>query len=120
MILKDFSNIHWVTGPGPEYDKSGLLADPYNLGYCRDINNFMVCRVVTFLSFFSFGKYLITCLLFSLISYTGVWKLYRFFLRSIPPLTQATGHSYSIFTHFCFLEFRHFKRPFMHRCTTVG
>jgi len=86
LILKDFSNLHWAVGPGSDYDQSGLLSDPYNLGYCRDINNFMVCRVVTFLSFFSFGKYLITCLLFSLISYTGVWKLYRFFYDQYPHL----------------------------------
>ena len=86
LILKNFANIHWLTQPGTEYDKSGLLADPWNAGYCADLNNFMVCRLVTVLSFITFGKYLITCLFFSLISYSGVWKLYRFFYSMYPHL----------------------------------
>ena len=86
LILKDFSNIHWLTAPGTEYDQSGLLADTWNAGYCRDDNNFMVCRIVTVLSFFTFGKYLITCLFFSMISYSGVWRLYRFFYEQFPHL----------------------------------
>lgn len=86
LILNDFSNIHWLISPGSEYDQSGLLADTWNLGYCRDDNNFMVCRIVTVISFFSFGKYLITCLFFSMISYSGVWRLYRFFYEQFPHL----------------------------------
>jgi hypothetical protein len=86
LILKDFSNIRWLTAPGTEYDQSGLLADSWNAGYCRDVNNFMVCRIVAVMSFFSFGKYLITCLFFSMISYSGVWRLYRFFYEQYPHL----------------------------------
>lgn len=86
LILNDFSNIHWLISPGTEYDQSGLLADTWNAGYCRDDNNFMVCRIVTVLSFFTFGKYLITCLFFSMISYSGVWRLYRFFYEQFPHL----------------------------------
>jgi hypothetical protein len=86
LILRDFSNIRWLTAPGTEYDQSGLLADSWNAGYCRDVNNFMVCRIVAVMSFFSFGKYLITCLFFSMISYSGVWRLYRFFYEQYPHL----------------------------------
>ncbi len=86
LILNDFSNIRWITSPGMEYDSSGLLADTWNAGYCRDANNFMVVRIVTVLSFFTFGKYLITCLFFSMISFSGVWRLYRFFYEQYPHL----------------------------------
>ncbi|WP_462220178.1 hypothetical protein [Ferruginibacter sp.] len=86
LILKDFSNVRFLLSPGTVYDESGLLADPWNLGYCRDVNNFTVCRIVTLLSFFSTGKYLITCLFFSMISFSGVWRLYRFFYALYPHL----------------------------------
>ncbi len=86
LILRDISNIRWLTAPGTEYDQSGLLADTWNAGYCRDANNFMVCRIVAVMSFVTFGKYLITCLFFSMISYSGVWRLYRFFYEQYPHL----------------------------------
>ncbi len=86
LVLHDFSNLRWITSPGIEYDQSGLLADTWNAGYCRDDNNFMVVRIVSIISFFSFGKYLITCLFFSMISFSGVWRLYRFFYEQYPHL----------------------------------
>ena len=86
LILKGYSNIYWLTAPGAEYDQSGLLADTWNAGYCRDPNNFMICRIVAITSFFTFGKYLITCLFFSMVSYSGVWRLYRFFYEQYPHL----------------------------------
>ena len=86
LILNSFSNIRWLTVPGTEYDQSGLLADSWNAGYCRDPNNFMVIRIVAITSFFTFGKYLITCLFFSMVSYSGVWRLYRFFYEQYPHL----------------------------------
>lgn len=86
LILRSFNNIGLLTGPGTEYDQSGLLADTWNSGYCRDPNNFMVVRIVAVMSFFTMGKYLITCLFFSMISYSGVWRLYRFFYEQYPHL----------------------------------
>ena len=86
LILKDFSNIRWIFAPGTEYDQSGLLFDTWNDGYCRDNNNFMICRIVAIMSFFTLGKYLITCLFFSMISFSGVWRLYRFFYEQYPHL----------------------------------
>ena len=86
LILKSFSNIRYITGSGDEYDQSGLLADTWNAGYCRDPNNFMIVRIVAVMSFLSFGKYLITCLFFSMISFSGVWRLYRFFYDQYPHL----------------------------------
>ena len=86
LILKSFSNIRYITGSGEEYDQSGLLADTWNAGYCRDPNNFMIVKIVSVLSFFTFGKYLINCLVFSMISFSGIWRLYRFFYEQYPHL----------------------------------
>ncbi|HAO47435.1 MAG TPA: hypothetical protein PLZ45_06215, partial [Ferruginibacter sp.] len=85
LILKDASHLKWLYLPGPEYDQS-LLKNSLNLGYFRAENNYMVARVVAIVSFFSFGKYLITNLFFSMIAFSGVWRLYRFFYEQYPHL----------------------------------
>ena len=85
MILRDSSHIKWLYLSGPEFDQS-LLRNPLNQGYFRAENNFMVTRFVAILSFFSFGKYLIVNLFFSMIAFTGVWRLYRFFYEQYPHL----------------------------------
>ncbi len=85
MILRDISHIKWLYLPGPEFDQT-LLRNPLNQGYFRAENNFMVARIVAILSFLSFGKYLITNLFFSMIAYSGVWRLYRFFYEQYPHL----------------------------------
>jgi hypothetical protein len=46
----------------------------------------MVVRIVTLLSFISFGKYLILNLFFSMIAFSGAWRLYRFFYEQYPHL----------------------------------
>jgi len=85
LILKDASNIKWLYLPGPDFDQS-LLKNSLNLGYFRAENNYMVARVVAMLSFVTFGKYLITNLFFSMIAFSGVWRLYRFFYEQYPHL----------------------------------
>jgi hypothetical protein len=85
LILNDPSNIKWIFTKGKNFDQA-LLADMWNLGYFNDENNYMVARLVTIFSFFSFGKYLIINLFFSMISFSGVWRLYRFFYELYPHL----------------------------------
>ncbi|MEO7307118.1 MAG: hypothetical protein ABIR78_14965 [Ferruginibacter sp.] len=85
MILHDFSHVKWLYLSGPEFDQS-LLRNPLNQGYFRAENNYMVTRIVAMVSFFSFGKYLITNLFFSMIAFTGIWRLYRFFYEQYPHL----------------------------------
>ncbi len=85
LISADFSNIKWIMMPGTEFDQT-LLFDPYNSGYFRNDSNFFVTRLVTILSFFSFRSYIVINLFFSLISFSGVWKLYRFFYEQYPHL----------------------------------
>ena len=85
LISADFSNIKLIMMPGTEFDQT-LLFDPYNSGYFRNDSNFFVTRLVTILSFFSFRSYIVINLFFSLISFSGVWKLYRFFYEQYPHL----------------------------------
>ena len=85
LILQDPSHIKWLYLSGPEFDQT-LLRNPLNQGYFRSENNFMVTRIVAMVSFFSFGKYLITNLFFSMIAFSGVWRLYRFFYEQYPHL----------------------------------
>jgi hypothetical protein len=85
MILKDFSNIKLIFAQGKEFDET-LLRDPWNKGYLMVEANYMVIKFVAVISFFTLGKYLITNLVFSLLAYTGAWKLFLFFYQQYPHL----------------------------------
>ncbi len=85
MILKDSYHVKWLYLSGMDFDQS-LLKNPLNLNYLKAENNYMVTRIVALLSFVTFGKYLITNLFFSMISFSGVWRLYRFFYEQYPHL----------------------------------
>jgi hypothetical protein len=85
LILKDFSNVKWILGKGANFDES-LLRDSWNRGYLLGEANFMVVRMVTIISFLTFGKYLLTNLVFSLLAFTGAWKLFLFFYEQYPHL----------------------------------
>ena len=85
LILQDFSHIKWLYLPSIDFDQS-LLSNPYNLGYLRAENNYMIVRITAILSFFAMHKYVILNLFFSMISFSGVWRLYRFFYEQYPHL----------------------------------
>ncbi len=85
LILKDPSNIHLLFIPGKEFDQA-LLADIFNAGYFSEESNYMVTRFVAILSFITMGRFLAISLFFSMISFTGVWRLFRFFYEQYPQL----------------------------------
>lgn len=85
LIQKDFSYVKLLFIKGKDFDQA-LLADTWNLGYFNDENNYMVTKIVAVLSFLTFGKYMVINLFFSLISFSGVWRLYRFFYKLYPHL----------------------------------
>lgn len=85
LALADFSHIKWLYTPSIDFDQT-LLANPYNLGYLRAENNYMVVRITMILSFLAMHKYLILNLFFSMLSFSGVWRLYRFFYEQYPHL----------------------------------
>ena len=83
LIMHDFSNIKLLFISAPDFDQA-ILKSNYNLGYLLSENNYMVVRITTVLSFLSFHRYLIINLFFSLISFSGAWRLYRFFYEQYP------------------------------------
>ena len=85
LILSDESHIKILTQPAQNFDQS-LLYNLANLGYFNEESNFMVTKMVAFLSFCTFGKFMSINLFFSMISYTGVWRLYLFFYEQFPKL----------------------------------
>ena len=85
LIQHDVHNIKLLFIHGKDFDQ-GLWADVWNLGYFNDDNNYMVTKIVAVFSFLTFGKYMAINLFFSMISFSGVWRLYRFFYEQYPHL----------------------------------
>ncbi len=85
LILKDFSNIKILFWQGKDFDET-ILSDSWNSGYLKVEANFMVTKFVAVFSFLTLGKYLLTNLVFSLLAFTGAWKLFLFFYEQYPHL----------------------------------
>ncbi len=85
MILEDQTKIDLFFTPAREFDES-LLWDSYNKGYLKVESNFAVTKIVAFFSFFTHGKYLAINLIFAMVAFTGVWRLYLFFYEQYPQL----------------------------------
>jgi hypothetical protein len=85
LIVKDFSNIQLLFSSGKDFDQN-LLADSFNKGYFNSESNYFVARLVAVLSFITLGSYSAITLIFSMISYAGVWRLFRFFYEQYPHL----------------------------------
>lgn len=85
LIVKDFSNIQMLFSAGKDFDQN-LLADSFNRGYFNSESNYFVARMVAVLSFITLGSYSAITLIFSMISFAGVWRLYKFFYELYPHL----------------------------------
>jgi len=85
LILQDSSHIQWLFKEGKDFSKE-LIGNSANTGYFRSEANFFVIRLVAIFAFFTFGRYLLINLLFSMIAFTGIWKLFRFFYSIYPHL----------------------------------
>ena len=85
LISSDPANIKFIFSPGTDFDTT-LSFNPYNQGYFSSESNFFVIRLVSIFSFISFHNYMVINLIFSMISYSGVWRLYKFFYEQYPQL----------------------------------
>jgi hypothetical protein len=89
LILNNpLKNIHLLFTPGTSYDEN-LLMVPDNINSFKIESNFLIARLVAFFCFFTFGKYLLINLCFSMITYSGVWRLYKFFYEHYPHLHKG-------------------------------
>ena len=86
LILKNPShNFHLLYCSGDQLDPD-LLVDPTNISYFMNQSNLVIAQLVVFFSFFSFGSYIVMNLFFSLIAFSGMWKLFMFFYEQYPRL----------------------------------
>lgn len=87
LILKDISNIYLVFQPVENFDEN-LLFYAHNQGYLRAPNNYMVIRIQALVSFITFGRFLASQLVFSMLALTGAWRLFLFFYEQFPGLKK--------------------------------
>jgi hypothetical protein len=59
----------------------------------RDPSTYSVAALTAFLSVFTFNNYLLTAVLFAVISFTGIWALFRTFASLYPNLLNAIAIS---------------------------
>ncbi|MFT3978937.1 MAG: hypothetical protein QM687_00615 [Ferruginibacter sp.] len=85
LILKDASNIQWLFKTGIEYPQQ-LIYVAGSKGYFASEANFFIIKMVAVFCFFSFGRYMIINLFFSMLAFSGLWKLFQFFYNTYPSL----------------------------------
>ncbi|MFZ4059060.1 MAG: hypothetical protein ACOYKE_13030 [Ferruginibacter sp.] len=85
LVMRDFENIKLFFDVGADFDES-QLSNSLNAGYFHSESNYFIAKLVAFLTPLCFSSYLIMNLFFSMISFSGVWKLYRFFYEQYPHL----------------------------------
>jgi hypothetical protein len=98
-IHQDFSNIKYLFLPASDYVNSSLAAAHNSEPLVESLllvqeRHFFMIRLDVILSHLSFGSYLVSCLLFSLIAYTGSWHFFRFFYQRYPHLHRQIAISF--------------------------
>lgn len=101
LIIKDVNNVKLLFISGKDFDPN-LLSDTFNKGYFASESNFFIARMVTVLSFVSFGSYSVITLFFSMISFSGVWRLYKFFYEQYPQLYKQLAIAIIFLPNFVF------------------
>jgi len=110
LIVEDASNIHLIFSSGADFDQS-LLFNPYNSGYFSSESNYFVVRLVAIFSFLCFRNYTVMNLVFSMISFSGVWQLYKFFYEQYPQLHKKLAIAIIYFPTFVFWSSGILKDP---------
>ena len=110
MILHDPARISLITHKGSDFDES-LLLNIANSGYFSEESNFWVSRLVAIFSFFTFGKFMAINLVFSMIAFSGTFRLYRFFYEQYPHLHRQFAIAIIYFPTFVFWSAGILKDP---------
>lgn len=85
LILQDPAQAECLFSSGKDFSRN-LIFDAGNQGYFSSEANFFIIRLVAIFSFFTFGRYLLINLFFSMIAFSGIWRLFRFFYELYPHL----------------------------------
>ena len=110
LVFKDFSHIQWFFLPGEEFDQN-LLFNSLNRGYFASAANFFIVRSVGILSFVTFSSYIVINLFFSMLAFSGVWRLFRFFYGLYPHLHKKLAIAIIYFPTFVFWSSGILKDP---------
>ena len=110
LILKDPKYFRFLYESGKDFDQS-LLKNTLNLGYFSAENNYMVARLTAIFSFFTLNRYILNNLFFSMLSFTGVWHLFRFFYEQYPHLHKKIALAVLILPNFVFWSAGVLKDP---------
>lgn len=110
LILRDPQYIKFLYESGKDFDQT-LLKNVLNTGYFRDENNYMPARLACIFSFFTFSRYLLNNLFFSMVSFTGVWHLFRFFYDLYPHLHKKIAIAVLFLPNFVFWSSGVLKDP---------
>ena len=110
LILKDPRYLRFLYESGKDFDQA-LLKNILNAGYFNEDNNYMVARLTAICSFFTFNRYLLNNLFFSMVSFTGVWHLFRFFYSLYPHLYKQIAIAVLFLPNFVFWSSGVLKDP---------
>ncbi len=110
LILKDPHYLKFLYESGKDFDQS-LLKNELNRGYFNEENNYMVARLAAIFSFFTFNRYLLNNLFFSMLSFTGIWCLFKFFYGLYPHLYKQIAIAVLFLPNFVFWSSGVLKDP---------
>jgi len=88
IMLHDFSNLKIFFTSAANFDES-FLGDVPNVGYMTSDSNFIIVKIVALIGFLTFGKFMAINLFFSIIAFTGMWRLFLFFNEQFPKLHKG-------------------------------
>lgn len=83
LILHNTDHLKWFVTAGIDFDLN-LVTDTANTGYYKSDANFFIIKLVAFFSLLCLGKYTIINLFFSMLAFSGIWKLFIFFYERYP------------------------------------
>lgn len=77
----------------PSIDNGDYYDYISKMEWYRDPSTYTVASLAAFINVFTFNNYLLTAVLFAVLSFTGIWALFRTFASLYPHLTRATAIS---------------------------
>ncbi len=98
-ILSDFDNINWLFDSSQTFDNEVIL-DSLNNGYFKTPSNYMVAKFAIVFNILGGFQYSTVNLIFSMMAFTGAWRLFRFFYEEFPQL-----HKEAFISVFCLFSF---------------